>query len=99
MTITQIPLQSAPNQSMSCILDGQSAEFRLTTTDAGLFVDVVYNGVSIADGRLCRDRTDINTARYLGLSGWLSFVDLQGTSDPAWDGFDSRYVLLYDNNR
>lgn len=99
MTVTQIPLPDAANASFSCLLDNQAADMRLMTTDAGLFIDVVYNGTSIANGRLCRDRTDINTARYLGLKGWLSFVDLQGRTDPVWSGFDSRYVLLYDNNR
>lgn len=97
MTYLSIPVQPVANQTFSCVLDGQSAQISLSTTDDGLFADVVYNGVAVASGRLCLDRTDINAARYRGLPQFLGFVDLQGQSDPVFAGFGTRYLLLYGN--
>lgn len=95
MTYIVIPAQPVANQTFFCVLDNQPAQITLTTTDEGLFADVLYNGVPVANGRLCLDRTDINPARYNGLPQFLGFVDLQGTSDPTFDGFSTRYLLIY----
>lgn len=95
MTYTIIPLQQQANQDFSCVLDGEQAAITLETTDYGLFMTASYNGVSIASSRLCLDRTDVNSARYLGLPQALFFADLQGNSDPVWTGFGTRYVLCY----
>jgi len=97
MTYTIIPLQQQANQQFSCILDGQSATIELETTDYGLFMTAAYNGVSVAASRLCLDRTNINSAGYLGLPQALFFADLQGQTDPVWTGFGTRYVLCYGN--
>jgi hypothetical protein len=95
MTQVVIPLSATPNQTITAILDGAAAQITLTTTDYGLFADVLYDGVSVALGRLCLDRTDINPNRYLGLPQLLAFADLQGITDPVYTGFGSRYLLLY----
>ena len=97
MSYIFIPLQQTPNQTFSCILDGQSAVIELETTDYGLFMTASYNGVSIASSRLCLDRTNINSAGYLGMPQALFFVDLQGNTDPVWTGFGTRYMLCYGN--
>lgn len=95
MSIVIIPIKATANQTASAVLDGQNAQITLMTTDYGLFADVTYNGVRVATGRLCLDRTDINAAKYLGLPQPLFFADLQGTSDPQWTGFGTRYLLCY----
>jgi hypothetical protein len=95
VTYQVIPLPAQANQSFSCILDGALAQFTFTTTAEGLFADVVYNGVSVAAGRLCLDRTNINSAKYLGMPQGLYFVDTLGTSDPQFAGFNTQYLLLY----
>lgn len=97
MAYTVIPLQPRANQTFLAVLDDQAAQINLTTTDYGLFADILYNGVSVANGRLCLDRTDINPARYNGLPQFLGFVDLQGQTDPQWEGFGTRYILIYGN--
>ncbi|WWQ12948.1 virion structural protein [Ralstonia phage PQ43W] len=100
MTYQVIPLQAVPNQSFGVVLDGQQALINLSTTEYGLFVDIVYNGVAVANARVCLDRTDLNPARYLGLPQFLGFVDTQGTTDPAYTGFGAagaRYLLVYGN--
>lgn len=95
MTLIVIPIKAAANQTASAVLDGQNAQITLMTTDYGLFADVTYAGVRVATGRLCLDRTDINTAKYLGLPQPLFFADLQGKTDPQWAGFGTRYLLCY----
>ena len=90
-----IPVQATANQEFACVLDNERAQIRLMTTDYGLFADVTYNGASVASGRLCEDRTDLNPDRYRGLPQWLGFVDTQGGSDPHFEGFGSRYFLIY----
>lgn len=95
MAYTVIPITPRANQTFLCVLDGQSAQITLTTTDFGLFADVLYNGVPVSNGRLCLDRTDINPNRYNGLPQFLGFVDLQGQTDPVYTGFGTRYLLLY----
>lgn len=97
MSYITIPLQPQANQAFSCILDGQSATIELETTDYGLYATVAYNGVSVASSRLCLDRTNINSAGYLGLPQALFFADLQGQSDPVYTGFGTQYVLCYGN--
>lgn len=95
MTYQVIPIQPLAVQSFACTLDGQQAQFTITSTARGVFADVVYNGVSVIAGRQCLDRTDFNPAKYNGLPQGLFFVDQQGTSDPDYTGFGSRYLLLY----
>lgn len=95
MPYTIIPAQPVPNQELSCILDGQLARINLTTTNYGLFADVLYNGVPVSSGRLCLDRTDINPDRYRGLPQFLGFADLQGIDNPTFDGFGTRFLLIY----
>lgn len=95
MTWTEIPITTEANQSFSCQLDGKNAQITLTTTDYGLFADVIYDGTPVALGRLCLDRTDINPNRYLGLPQMLCFADVQGTADPVAPGFGTRFLLLY----
>jgi hypothetical protein len=97
MSYTVIPAQPVPNQTFLCILDGKQAQISLTTTDYGLYADVLYDGVPVANGRLCLDRTDINPDRYRGLPQMLSFIDLQGGDAPVYTGFGTRFLLIYGN--
>jgi hypothetical protein len=95
MTYQVIPLAALANQQFSVVLDNQTAQFTLTTTEFGLFVDIVYNGVSIIAGKLCLDRTNLNSSPYTGLAQGLFFVDTLGQTDPVYTGFGTQYLLLY----
>lgn len=97
MSFTEIPIQPVPTQTCLATLDAGTAQITLTTTTIGLLADVVYEGVPVANGRLCLDRTNLNPATYLGLPRGLYFVDLRGTSDPQWAdmGPGQRFRLYY----
>jgi hypothetical protein len=91
-----IPLQAQANQFLNTVLDDNvPCTINLTTTDYGLFIDVTYNGIPIVNGRLCQDRTDLVPDKYLGMPQNLFFADTQGTSDPQYAGFGTRYLLCY----
>ena len=47
-----------------------------------VFLDLYLNDVLVVGGVLCRDRTLILRDSYLGFSGDLAFVDIQGTESP-----------------
>lgn len=95
MTFVSIPLQNTANQSLDTTLDGLPVTINLKTTDYGLFADITYNGVQVVAAGLCRDRVDINRAKWLGMPSPLWFADLQGTADPQYVGFNTRYLLCY----
>lgn len=95
MTFVSIPLQNQANQDLDTILDNLPVNINIKTTDYGLFMDVTYNGVQVVAGGLCRDRVDINRAKWLGMPSPLWFCDLQGTTDPQFAGFNTRYLLNY----
>lgn len=95
MAYTILPAQPVANQTFTCILDGKQAQIALTTTDYGLYADVLYDGVSVANSRRCLDRTDINPDRYRGLPQFLGFVDLNGGADPVYTGFGTQFLLVY----
>jgi hypothetical protein len=95
VTYAVIPVPALPNQTFNVQLDGQTAQITLRTTDYGVFADVVYAGVAVANARLCVDRVDLNRARYLGMPQALFFADTLGTTDPVYTGFNTRYLLIY----
>lgn len=95
MSFVSIPLQNTANQDLDTILDNVPVTINLKTTDYGLFIDVTYNGTQVVAGGLCRDRVDINRAKWLGMPSPLWFADLQGTTDPQFAGFNTRYLLCY----
>lgn len=96
MSLVSIPLDATrANQTLACVLDGKTCVLNLTTTDFGLFADVTYNGSPIVNARRCQDRRNLNPYAYLGMPQPLFFADLQGTSDPVYTGFNTRYLLCY----
>jgi hypothetical protein len=91
----QIPLQSIPSQSISCVLNGQNVKLTISQKDSNIFVNVSCNDVVINSGVLALNRNPIVRQPYNGFSGNLLFRDTQGTSDPYYTGFSGRYQLMY----
>lgn len=96
MTVQTIPLQRAPAQSLAVELGPLSVALTLRTLNSELYADVTCNGVAICAGRRCLDRVPLTgRAAELGFPDLrLLFADLQGTTDPAWQDFGTRYVLI-----
>jgi hypothetical protein len=92
-----VPLQPTPNQTLQCVLGGQSCALRVYQRRTGLYVDVslVTGSAPVVAGVIGRDRNRIVRDAYLGFLGDLAFMDAQGTDDPSYDGLGGRFVLLY----
>jgi hypothetical protein len=91
----QIPLQPIPNQTVSVVLGTQFCQINIYQKEQGLFMDVNSDNKEIASGVICRDRNFIVRYPYRGFKGDLSFVDLNGKSDPYYLELNSRWVLIY----
>lgn len=90
-----IPLSAIAAQSVNVVVSQQVLRLDIRQRSTGLFIDVWCNGVQVLCGVLCRDRTWIVRDGYFGLPGDFAFLDVEGTSDPSYDGLGARYVLTY----
>ena len=90
-----IPLQAIPNQTLQVQLAGQNCAVNVYQLSTGVFVDLYLAGTVIISGVVAQDRNRIVRDAYLGFTGDLSFIDIQGTQDPDYTGLGGRYVLCY----
>jgi hypothetical protein len=90
-----VPVQAAPNQTLSVLLANQLCQVTLRTRFYGLFMDVSVNDAPIVQGVICQNWNKIIRSAYLGFVGDLAFWDTQGSNDPAYIGLGSRYLLYY----
>ena len=91
----KIPLQKTPAQSLKIKLIGQNCEIRVYYRFGNTYLDLICNDVVIISGAICRNRAAIVTKATNDFKGNLHFVDLLGDNDPHWQGFGSRFSLLY----
>lgn len=90
-----IPIKALPNQAVTVTLAGQNCQVNIYQKLYGLFLDLYVNNTLVIAGALALDRNLLVRSAYLGFVGDLTFVDKQGTSDPTYDGLNSRYFLAY----
>ncbi len=91
----QISLQPVPSQQVQVVLDGQTCAISIYVKNQCMFFDLAVNGVQIAYAVQCKNLVSLVPTAYLGFSGWLVFMDSQGSSDPVYTGLGARWVLLY----
>ena len=90
-----IPLQATPSQTLAVTLSGQAVQLNIYQKRSGLYMDVLVNNTLIIGGVICKNLNRIVRSLYLGFQGDLAFVDNQGSTDPVYSGFGSRFILLY----
>lgn len=90
-----IPTTNNANQSLNVTLSGLNCVINLYQKDANLYFDLIVEGNILISSRLCQDRTQLIFEQYFVLPGQLFFIDQQGTSNPTYDGLNSRYFLYY----
>jgi len=92
----QVPLIVAPSQQLGITLDGQNVRLSVYRRNTGLYCDVSLNGVVVKTTVLCLNGMRLlEDTQYVGFVGDLVFVDTQGTLDPDWREFGTRYQLIY----
>jgi len=90
-----VPLQALAHQVRTCVLGGQACTLEVYSKQDNLYLNLSVGNTPLLSGVLCLNRVLLVRFSYLGFVGDLSFVDLQGSSDPAYRGLGTRYVLCY----
>ena len=91
----QVPLQSVPNQQLQTVLGGQNCQIAVYQKTQGLFVDLNVNSVDVSTGILALNAIPVCPFNYAPFSGYLMFLDMQGSDDPTYTGLGSRFLLIY----
>lgn len=91
----QILLQAVPSQQVQTTLDGQQCQIAVYVKTQCMFFDITVNGIQIAYAVQCKNLVNLVPTSYLGFSGWLVFLDTQGSEDPQYQQLGTRWVLLY----
>lgn len=91
-----IPIQPVPSQQISCVLNNQNCQISIYQKDSSVYVDIAVNGVNMCAGCLALNGVPLDSRNsYDGFQGNLLFVDTQGSDDPQYTGFGTRWQLVY----
>lgn len=90
-----VPLIPVPAQRLSVTLAGQICQIKVRQNLTGVYLDLSVNNALVIGGVICQNLNRIVRDVYLGFQGDLSFYDTQGSDDPDYTGFGSRFLLMY----
>ena len=90
-----IPLTDVPSQTLYVVLAGQSCRIDVYLRATGLYVDLYRDDVVLVAGSLCVNGVRIVRDAYLGFTGDLTFIDVQGVEAPTSPGLGTRFLLVY----
>lgn len=91
----EIPLRAVPGQMMLVVLGGQSCYLKILHRRGRMYCGLTIEREPVFDGMLVRDRLPLKQSRCQKFAGNLVFIDLEGDSDPQWEGLGTRYRLVY----
>lgn len=92
----EIPLQPHPNQIVEITLESQYCKIELKQREPDqLYFNLTVNNQKICDSVLCNDRVPLIKTDHRGFIGCIYFEDLKGVLNPTYDGFGTRYRLIY----
>lgn len=96
----EIPLRATGNQTLQVVLEGQNCSLRLYTRNLSdgvetLFCDLSIDQEPVFYGCPCLDGLPMPLYAWLGMTGQLVFIDMEGDEAPRWSGLGSRWKLLY----
>lgn len=93
-----IPLDAISNQTFSITLGSQSCQIKIDSkVGYGVFVSLWVDSTSIVQSSIALNRVGIVRYAYLPFTGEIYFVDMQGSDDPDYTGFGTRYIMVYDD--
>lgn len=95
MTQFVIPVSAVPSQKINAVLGGQNCSFLLREMGGRQYLSLSIDGEQIFSSVLMVDRIPLKKYDYLPFVGDVASVDRQGTSDPDWQGWNTRFFLIY----
>ncbi len=90
-----VTLQPVPSQQVQTVLGGQQCQISVYVKQQCMFLDLNVNGAPIIYAVQCKNLVSLIPTAYLGFTGWLMFLDTQGSENPKYLGLGSRWQLLY----
>ena len=84
--ILEIQLQQVPNQTFGVTLGGSDYELTLNYRLGQTFLSIVKGNEPVIYNRICQDNNPI---------GQFGFVDIAGTENPVYTGFNDRFKLVW----
>ncbi len=84
--ILEIPLQQVPNQTFGVTIQGSTYELTLNSRLGDMYLSVVKDNQSVIYNRICQNNNPI---------GQFGFVDIAGTENPVYTGFNDRFKLAW----
>lgn len=96
----EIPLRATGNQTLQVVLEDQNCSLRLYTRSLSDGVETLFCDLSIDQDPVfyscpCLDGLPMPLYAWLGMTGQLVFIDMEGDEAPHWSGLGSRWKLLY----
>lgn len=95
MASVQIPLRQVANQSLSCVLGGQSCVITIRLLGENLYLSLTVSNEPVCQNVLLVDRSAIVRSVSSGFTGDLIVVDRTGQDAPQYSGWNDRWWLLY----
>jgi len=90
-----LPVKNEPNQRFSVVLDDQNCTIELFQRYDHLYLNLFVDDTAVVSGVVCHDRLDLVAVDTLAFRGMLYFADVQGNSDPQYEGLGTRYCLVF----
>lgn len=78
---------------------GRMATIILRQLGGRQYFSMSSDGVVYVENTLIVDRVPLIRASYLGFPGDFMSVDTQGTENPSFTGWGSRFFLIYDDEQ
>jgi hypothetical protein len=95
MAVVQVPLDAVASQSVAVTLGTQPCVIVLRQLGARQYISVSWNGTVLCSNVLVVNLSAIIRAEYTGFVGDLAAIDLQGDEAPQYDGWGTRWLLLF----
>jgi hypothetical protein len=91
----EIPVNAVSNQTLSTQLASQAVTLNIYQKSTGVFMDVILNGEQLLGGVICQNLNRIVRNSYFGFVGDFIWIDSEGSDDPSYTGFGTRWTLQY----
>lgn len=95
MNYLQVPVQAIPSQSIAILLNNQKCVITLREMLNNQYFSLISNGKVICNNLLLQNNSTVIDASYTGFVGDFAVEDLQGSDRPSYEGWGSRWVLMY----
>lgn len=93
-----IPIAPVPAQKILVTLNGQNCTLILRSLDGKQYLSLSVDSNPVFYNTLIVDRIPLKKYDYLPFVGDIASVDTQGTSDPDYREWNTRFQLVYDSD-